>query len=408
MDTASMRRRQSKRPSIPVSPIRLIVGSATALLLAWCGWSLLCVDAEYGPPLGPDRILADGNLGGDTPAMQARARQALRYRPIDGNAFRVLGQGAARHGESVRADTLYRIAIRRDPRDWQAHAFLMDAAFKRGDVEEGGRHLDAILRVAPSLATPLLEALAPELGDGRLRAAVVDVVANQPPWAGRMVAALRTPSMDPANAAAFIEDLSRRRPLSPTERSALIDALSRAGRASEARIAWLATLPTGERALAGNVFDGGFEEIRPIAGEFAWSWDPGTGVDMSIEQSNAASGQQSLRIDFNGRAMSLRAPAQRLALAPGRYMLSVAFDDRTNAPRPFTMQVACMPGDELTRLELADGTQNAWKHTSGSFEVPQNCPQQRIWLSLRVRSLADTQVSGALRLDDVEIRNSLQ
>ena len=392
---------------LTASPGRIVAGSMAAALFALCGWSLLRVDTEFGPPLGPDRILADEGVNGDPAVMEAHARQALQSRPIDGAAFRVLGMSAAQRGESVRARTLYGIAVRRDPRDWQAHAFLMDIAFQRGSVEEGSQHLDAILRVAPDLATPLLGALAPALEDARLRPVVANIVAGKPPWSGGMMAALRDKAVDPDSAAAFVEDISTHRQLTTAERSALIDALSRAGRAHDARVEWLATLGAEERVLADNVFDGGFEEAEPVVGEFAWSWDSGTGVDLSLEQGQAASGRQSLRIDFNGRAITLRAPAQRLALAPGRYILSAAFDDRTNASRPFTMMLACSSGEELAQLELSGGVRNAWTRVNETLEIPEDCPQQRVWLALRSQSIANTQVAGVLRLDEVAIGKNL-
>ena len=401
------RRRRDNGARAGASPGRILFGLAASALLAFGGWCLLRVDTQYGPALGPDRILADaGNLR--PTMMEARAHAALRDRPVDGTAFRMLGIAAARRGASERAQELYRIAVRRDPRDWQAHAFLMDEAFRSGAAGEGIEHLDAILRVEPGLGEALLQALAPDLDDVSLRTALVDSLAADPPWTGRMMAILMAPSTDPAIAAEVIEDLSTRRPLAPLERSALIDTLARAGRPDAARTTWLQSLGPRERALAGNVFDGDFEEAEPIAGEFAWSWDGGPGVDISLERGSAASGRQSLRIDFSGRAVVLHAPSQRLALVPGPYTLSAAFDDGTNAPRPFSLVVGCASGAELVRVDLSGGAKDTWKRVDHSLEVPADCKQQWIGLSLRSRSLADTQIAGVLRLDGIAIRNSLR
>lgn len=401
------RRRRDKGARAGASPGRILLGLAASALLAFGGWCLLRVDTQYGPALGPDRILADaGNLR--PTMMEARAHAALRDRPVDGTAFRMLGIAAARRGASERAQELYRIAVRRDPRDWQAHAFLMDEAFRRGAAGEGIEHLDAILRVEPGLGEALLQALAPDLDDVSLRTALVDSLAADPPWTGRMMSILMAPSTDPAIAAEVIEDLSTRRPLAPLERSALIDTLARSDHPAAARATWLHGIDARERALADNVFDGDFEETEPVIGEFAWSWDGGPGVELSLEQGHAASGQQSLRIDFSGRAVKLRAPSQRLALAPGPYNLSAAFNDGTNASRPFILLVTCTPGAELARVELSGGAQGEWARIDHSFEVPLDCKQQRLSLIFRSRSVADTQIAGVLRLDDIAIRNSLR
>ncbi|WP_206860829.1 GumC family protein [Lysobacter changpingensis] len=251
--TATMpRRRRDNGARAGASPGRILLGLAASALLAFGGWCLLRVDTQYGPALGPDRILADaGNLR--PTMMEARAHAALRDRPVDGTAFRMLGIAAARRGASERAQELYRIAVRRDPRDWQAHAFLMDEAFRRGAAGEGIEHLDAILRVEPGLGEALLQALAPDLDDVSLRTALVDSLVADPPWTGRMMSILMAPSTDPAIAAEVIEDLSTRRPLAPLERSALIDTLARAGRPGAARTTWLQSLGPRERALAGSV-----------------------------------------------------------------------------------------------------------------------------------------------------------
>ncbi|BDU16973.1 hypothetical protein [Lysobacter auxotrophicus] len=319
----------------------------------------------------------------------------------------MLGQVAANDGAGERAIELYRVAVRRDPRDWQAHAFLMDTAFRRGARGEGVRHLDAILRVNPDLAKPLLEQLVTDFGDARLRQAAIDAVVGEPPWAGQMWAALRGPKADAGITARFIQELSARRPLTTAERSTLIDALLRAGSATDARAVWVASLASPLRRLAGTVYDGDFEEMEPVTGAFAWTWDAGPGVDVTLETGAAASGRQFLRIAFSGRATTLRAPSQRLALVPGAYTLSAAFDDQTDASRPFELELSCTTGGGLTRMELS-GASETWQRVSTSFDVPANCTQQALRLTQRSRSIADTLVSGLLRLDDVQIRKTLQ
>ncbi|MDR0181657.1 tetratricopeptide repeat protein [Lysobacter arvi] len=365
------------------------------------------MDTEHATPLGPDRVRAAVTGTRDPDRMERAALTALRDRPIDGGAYRLLAQAAATRGDDERAGMLFRIAVRRDPRDWQAHAFLMDDAFRQGNAAEGLAHLDAILRVVPDLGDSLLPALSAELGDPRLRSALVDVLAVNPPWTGRMTATLRAPASNPEHAAAVLQLLAAKRGLDAGERSALIDTLMRADRASDARSAWVQGVDPHERALADLVFDGGFEEAAPVTGEFAWSWDSGPGIDLSLDPSYAASGRQSLRIGFNGRAVTLRAPSQRLALLPGHYELAIAFDDRTNAPRPFSIAVTCPKGELLIRRELVNSERGGWTRVREPFAVPDLCAWQRISLDMRARSVADTQIAGELHLDEISIRKNL-
>jgi len=384
------------------------VGVTAAALLGYCGWWILRADTQHGAPIGPDRLLADENAFRDPASMQALGLAALADRPTDGAAFRILGTSAALRGSEELALRLYRISVRRDPRDWKAHAFLMDDAFRRGRVEEGCGHLDAILRVAPELSKPLLSALAAELGDEGLKQGLADLVAQDPPWAPQWVTALRDPVVAPEDVVAFFEALSVRRSLLPSEHLALIEALARAGRIGDARAHWLETLSPRERSLADNVFDGGFEEEERINGEFAWNLDAEPGIDVTFDREASMSGRQSLRIDFNGRSVKLRTPSQRLALSPGRYRVTVAFEDSTSISVPFAFMVGCLPGGELTRLDLSNGPERGiWMHVEGTFEVADGCTRQRLWLTTRSRSIADAQVSGVLRLDDVRVRKIL-
>lgn len=308
---------------------RSCLGLLAAAVLAWSGYGVFRADTGFAALTSGDRADGDAELA-TSAVLPSRARASLEMRPIDGAAFRAMGQAAFAHGDRKKAIELYLIAARRDPRDQLTRALLLDDALKRGAHVEAITQLDALLRVAPQLRNVLLQSLAPELVGVELRAAVVSAMATEPPWAGAMLSALRSPSLNPDVAAMVMEELANRRELTPAELSTRIDALIRIGRASDARATWLGSLPVEQRVLADEVFDGGFEEPEPITGEFAWAWGTVAGVELSLETGVAASGRQSLRIDFSGRAVSLRAPSQRLALPPGRYQFSGAFDDQTS------------------------------------------------------------------------------
>ena len=135
---------------IPARPpwLRWTTAIAAAAVMAIAAIQLARVDADLGAPFGPDRIVHALDA---SPALAstdaAQARLALRDRPVDGAAYRVLAQAEDAVGHADRAGALYATAVGRWPRDRIARAELADRAFAGEDIEAGLTHLDALLRV---------------------------------------------------------------------------------------------------------------------------------------------------------------------------------------------------------------------------------------------------------------------
>ena len=105
---------------------------------------------------------------------------------------------------------------------------------------------------------------------------------------------------------------------------------------------------------------------------------------------------------FGGRAIATPGVQQSLALAPGRHAMHASADNQTDAQRPFAWRISCREGTELLVLPLA--TSPGWHPVEADFVVPTGCPGQVLRLELLARSIAERQVSGTLRVDDVRIR----
>lgn len=391
---------------MPFPPARLILASLLGAGLVWAALALARVDAGFGAPLGADRLLqaldADPALH---PGDAARARRLLHDRPIDGRGYRVLAQIADAQGDRARADALYAIAVRRAPRDRIARATLADRAFARGDLAAAFEQLDALLRVAPGVRDPVLRQLAPQFGDARLQAALVARLAADPPWRGALRPVLLDPGTPTQAALALLDQLAARTALSAEETAARVLLLQRDGRDAEARRQWLESLPMTADATSAWLFDGGFEH-PDIAGPYAWQQTPPPGVAMATDADAAATGRQSLRIDFSGRAIATPGLQQALALPPGRYRLQLAADNATDAQRPFAWRLACRSGGaSLLSLPLPAPSASAtgWQPVAGEFDVPPDCPGQVLRLDFLARSLAERQVAGTLRLDALRI-----
>ncbi|WP_342315590.1 tetratricopeptide repeat protein [Lysobacter sp. FW306-1B-D06B] len=363
------------------------------------------VEGNVGAPLGPDRLVAAAGLApGDPTTLRADAKRALKDRPVDGQAYRLLAQVADAEGNPAQAERLYRVAIKRDPREWVAQMMLTDTALSAGAAGEAVEHLDAALRVAPFIGSDVLTAFLPHLSDAAIRDAMAAVLASNPPWAGSLMTALRDPTVQADHVEALMATLSRLRPLNETERSVRIEALVRLGRPREARAVWFQSLGQSERRASSDLYNGGFEAAEQAEGRFSWRWSSQPGMDIAVDRTNPHSGSQALRIDFSGRPVELKGPEQWVALEAGIYTLSAWTYDTTDTTRPFLWKLSCASGTQLATIELSTVKPPKWSQDQARFEVPPNCPMQRLVLSHASRSMEERRLGGSLLIDDIVVR----
>ncbi|WP_460733835.1 hypothetical protein [Lysobacter tyrosinilyticus] len=389
--------------------LRIAAAGCLVVVGAWMAIGLSHVDATIGSPQGPDRqirAIDDGVVEGN-PAKVALAGRILRVHPIDGRAFRVLAQGQADTGQ---AQTLNEIAVRRAPRDRLARAAAIDHAFAEGDVETGMQHVDALLRVDTRVRDDMLQRLVLLLPHEEVQSALLERLAHAPDWRPSLAAALTAPQTPAEPAAELLERLAARTELLPAEVDARIALLGRLGRDTEARSAWLQSLP--QQARSGGdawLFDGGFEH-PDINGGYGWRIAQQPALAVVYDDAAPLEGRYALAFAFAGRAVAAPGLEQSLALGPGNYRLDLAVENGTDATRPFAIEVACM-GVEAPRLSLPlPAEAPSWVHSSGTFDIPETgCPGQVLRLQYLGRSLQERMVSGTLRLDAIHLnrlRNS--
>lgn len=373
--------------------------------MAAMAWLVGRADAGIGAPLGAERRLETIDAAALPPGSADQARQALRERPADGRAYRILAQVAEAEGDAVKAGALYAIAVKRWPRERYAQAKLAEMAFMAGKPAEGLVHLDALMRVAPHARGEVLAALVPAMAEPAFRAAMVQRLQLGPPWRDALPGALLAETTPADAALALLSDLAAAGPLTEGEVQARVVLLDRQGRPADARAAWLASLDPAQRAGAGLLFDGGFEHPE-VSGGYGWRHRAPPGVAMGVERQDPLEGEGAMAVTFSGRAVRFDDLAQYLALAPGDYELRAAADNRVRSTRPFAWQVRCT-GDGRLLLDVALVDMDGWQNVSGRFRVPPGCPRQELRLRHDARSLAERQLRGVLRLDAMAITESL-
>ena len=362
--------------------LRWTAAILAAAILGIAAIQLARVDANLGAPYGPDRILRALDA---TPALVStdatQARIALRTRPIDGAAYRVLAQAQDAAGHPDRATALYATAVARWPRERIARAMLADRAFAADDIDAGLHHVDALLRVAPTLRAAVLGTLMRNLGDQRIRQGLAARIAADPPWRDAVAPSLLDAATPTAQAEVLLAALAARTVLTPAELQARLALLDRLGQPTRARAIWLATLSHKDRQAAALVFDGGFE--RPgVVGGYAWQLAAPAGAALGYDTVDAYAGRSTLSIRFDGRAVQFAGVRQMLALAPGRYRLTMAVRNRVDTVRPFVWRLACAAGQPPVLGELAVPTHGGgdWQRIEVGFEVPSTCRSQDLQL----------------------------
>ncbi len=388
-----------------VGVIRLGLATGAAALLAILAVQLARVDGSLGRAYGPDRLikaLDDSDPSGGVPDHAAtNARKALATRPIDGRAYRVLGQLAMEEGDDARAGDLLGIAAERWPRDRMAQALLAQRAFADNDSAAAVMHLDALLRVAPDIRPAMFAEMVGLLEFPEFRSALIDRMAVDPPWRAALVRTLRASDTPPAPALAFLEELASRQALKDDELQTRVALLGRAGQPQQAREAWLASVDPAAHNAADLVFDGGFEHSE-VDGGYGWQMRPAAGLAIGADISNPHSGDHSLAITFHGRAVQFANLQQSLALPAGTYRLSASADNRTGSSRPFVLQLAC-DSAKTPIAELPLPQSPGWQMAEASFSVTASCPAQRLVLRHTGRNAAERQIRGTVYVDDIQI-----
>ena len=385
-----------------ISRRRAIIAATAVAIAAVAAVQLARVDADVGATFGAERGMRLLDASSFAPAHRIDiAREVLATRPIDGRAYRAIA--VAQAGNAPPSRTLLDIANARWPRDLITRAHLTDRALAEGDVETGLSNLDAMLRIAPGTRPELLPLLMPHLADARVRDALVDRLAANPPWKTAFFAALRSSAAPAAEADALLVALDARQPLDEDGVRTRIVLLDRAGRHAQARAAWRALLPEAARVENAAVFDGGFE-FPDIRGGYGWHFDALPDVSIDHDTHAPHAGASSLSIDFGGRPQAFAGLSQSLALAPGRYRFSAWVRDEVERERPFEWRIVCRNGTKLARIpfERSEGGAD-WHRIDAEFDVPEQCPGQTLVLAHAARFLAERHLRGRLMIDDVGI-----
>lgn len=333
------------------------------------------------------------------------ARAALVVRPLDGRAYRVLAQVAARRGDQDQIATYTALAVRYAPRDVQARAMAAQLAIEAGDFATAVDHYDRMLRVEPESAQrvfPVMMALA-QTDAGRER--LLARLAEKPLWRPALLQQLAHALPGAADLPPLFHELGRRTALAPAELAAYIGRFVDDRQWPSAYLAWLNELRPPLPGQLTSPVNGDFE--LPVAGgsPFEWHIDSLPAIEARIVSRDDGPGR-ALRVVFTGARSPFQGVRQLLLLQPGlEYRLRWRNRlDALDTPRGLHWVVSCADGPSGTLLsgQLLRGS-GTWERHEQAFRVPAGCPAQWLQLELEARIPAETYARGTAWFDDVDI-----
>lgn len=345
------------------------------------------------------RELAAGDLEAATNA----ARRLLQVEPAEGRGYRVLAQVAAARKQPDRARELYRIAVRRAPRDLPARAWLAQDALERGDLADALVHVDQVLTLSPNAAGSVFPVLVQLSGDAAFAEALAATLAKRPSWRAGLLSALRHPTTgNSSNADAVLAALQRRGGLDAEESAAWIESLLRDGRWGEAHARWAAPRVADGQPLP-LLYNGDFAQA-PSGQGFDWRQPAVAGAILEFE--SAPSGGRALHARFLGRRIAGPLLEHALLLAPGNYTLT--FRRRLEGLRSdngleWSIVCAEQGGAVLGRSQPLNGSRG-WQAEELAFTVPASgCSGQWLRFGNAGQAQAGQLVSGDVWLSSLAI-----
>lgn len=374
------------------SPVEWGVRALLAVGAAWLGYG--AVSHALGNALrsaSPDRAheLAPGDgriaaafashLSGPegTPADRSRAdtlaRAALRRDAIAVPALSTLGLNAQLRGDTAAARRAFAYAQKLTRRDLRTQLWAIEDAVARGDIPGALRQYDLALRTEKNAGELLFPVLSSAIVEPSVRAALVRMLATNPPWGGDFVIYAAAVSPDPRATLALLDAMHRARVPVPASASArVIDALLTGGDA-EAAWRYYAALHAGvQRRTSRNP-----RFTAQAGGPTRFDW---LAADDTVPTATLEMSANGGRFDFaTSPGMGGAVLRQMQVLPPGDYMIEgAAVIEQTDAPPPYWL-LACADGRELGRVDVAPGRDRF----AGRVSVPAECPVQALTLVVR-------------------------
>lgn len=385
---------------------------AISLLLLWRIVEVNVVDYERS---GRPRLAALSSAmdlpSGDRKAIEKAALQRIvDENPAEVAAIVMLARQFEAEGEMARAERGYRTALELAPLEREVLA-LSAAHFLRKDDPLGVEILARLVANYPEARARAFPILAGMLVLDRYRAALSEVIAQNPKWLSAFIVDACHRVDDPAILMPVMLRLAASGKGAPSQAACVIERLRVAGRWEQAYRLWLNFLPRDRRKSVGFIFNGSFE--FPSGGEgFDWIFQERpakeSGHSVEILQTRSEAGKRALHVAYNGNRQSGIPVRQFLVLVPGHYELTgLARPEGIRAARGIHWTVRCVEQEKPRRIvansERFVGS-SEWRRFAMNLDIDKSCSGHVLQLEPVAEDGAAAFVAGVAWFDDLQLR----
>jgi hypothetical protein len=389
---------------------KYVIGAAAAMALAAAAVAICSFDAsnvDIARPPSIEKQLSNAPAGDVAPPP---AITSFIADPLDRYAVYQLSREPAGN-PSVDQLRLLFLAAGRSSRDVEIQVAAISQLLKEEKYALALERLDGLMRADHALRPKLYDALVVFAQSAASRRALVDLLAQEPPWRKDFLSYLPRAAIDVQTASTLIAEM-RATASAPqsSELAPFIDRLIADGAIGQAYSLWLNSLTEAQLARAGYIYNGDFEAKLAQLGSFDWTVMRAKNVVARTTPNAADNRGMVLEVAFVNAQISYRNIFQRLMLPAGRYSLTGYYkaNDLEN-DRGLVWRVYCVIagqkafGKRLGESPAMKGTQD-WTAFEINLDIPdRDCGAQILQLELNAQAKLDQRVTGVLRFDDLKI-----
>ena len=392
-----------------------IIGFAAAALMVAAAVTIISSDAsniDVARPPSLEKLLPRADPAQTSPAPDDLVNwrhnaASFIADPLNRYAVYLLGRASGDGPAGADKTRLLSLAADRSRRDVEIQSAMIDQVLKENRFPPALERLDGLIRSNPFRRQRIFDVLVTLTQNAASRQALVELLAQSPPWRRTFLTYLPRSTVDMQAASMLIAGLrSTTSPPQPAELAPFINKLIKDGAVDAAYSLWLNSLSEAQLERAGYIYNGDFETRLGELGPFDWTIVPAKNVVVRAVQNGAADRGSVLEVSFAGSEIRYSHISQRLMLPPGRYALTGSYrannldNDRGLVWRIYCMSTASQRPGESPPMK---GTQD-WTPFQIDFSIPDiDCPAQILRLELNARAKLDLRVRGVLRFDDLRI-----
>ncbi|MEF2554206.1 hypothetical protein VQ042_23220 [Aurantimonas sp. A2-1-M11] len=310
-----------------------------------------------------------------------------QYAPIDARAISLLGEQRLRAGDVEEARRLYEGALRVAPTELHSLKRLIGLDLGDGELSSATDKVSVLLKRWPTRFSEFADIFPPLMRTGDGYRAVLETVAEDAAWRGRLLDHLATgPDTAPLAYRLLLDLRSTVLPVTPREVDRVVGQLLRAGNPQLAYQAFALTRTPAELQNAGYVTNSEFSKSA-AASPFDWSLPRVAGVEAEIlTEEMGPGGSGGLRVQFRRKPVKGAIARQVLMLPPGDLELSTESTARSlETPKGLFWEITCSGSREPLIVMSVEPGRYDHSEVSVRFSVPATgCQTQQLTLSTGV------------------------